>query len=286
MYIFAYFSYYCNNQDILFDTSLGTYDLGLASLVADCLGKDPKEYVPILEELNQFPDFKRKFKIDDKLRRYSKAITNLIRDQSTHNPEVLKYMERHRLFTDAISCIEELLATSSIEESKQEDCPESHRNRDQLKTLLCESKLSYGRYLEEHTKFREAMILYREGNQLDQAIECGIKCGQWEIALDIFHSRTFTKPDLKALCEHILDDLEDRKVKRNYDCLLQLIDTTNFIHMYVYNIAIQYNLSDFVYRTTLGQLEFVRCTSKTFLELLDIGFVPTSGFEQDHCHIS
>lgn len=199
--LFLNFSYYCDNPDILFDTSLGTYDLGLASLVADCLGKDPKEYVPILDDLNSLPEPKRKFKIDDKLRRYSKAISHLLQDPLTQFTEILKYMEQHRLFTDVISSIEEI-----------QKLEQSERNPEDLQNLLQEAKFSFGQYLEEHTKFTEAVILYVGGNQFEKAIECATNCGEWESALEIFHSHQFEEGNLRPLCEKLLDVLEQRKV--------------------------------------------------------------------------
>lgn len=91
-----FYSYYCEDPNTLFDSALGTYNLSLASLIADCLGKDPKEYLPLLDNFKALPDEKRKFSIDDRLKKFAKAIKSLIRDESVQRDEVLKYMEKHR----------------------------------------------------------------------------------------------------------------------------------------------------------------------------------------------
>jgi elongator complex protein 1 len=49
--------------DRLFDVALTTYDFDLVTLVATQTQKDPKEYVPYLQELKAMDPVMRKFKI-------------------------------------------------------------------------------------------------------------------------------------------------------------------------------------------------------------------------------
>jgi elongator complex protein 1 len=49
--------------DRLFDVALTTYDLDLVCLVASQTQKDPKEYVPRLQELKAMPQAYMRFKI-------------------------------------------------------------------------------------------------------------------------------------------------------------------------------------------------------------------------------
>lgn len=83
------------DADRLFDTALGMYDFSLVLMVAQHAQKvcfldylyheqilrwrwqDPREYLPFLRELRALETFYQRFKIDDHLRRYPKALHNL-----------------------------------------------------------------------------------------------------------------------------------------------------------------------------------------------------------------
>jgi len=203
-----FLSYYCDNPDTLFDTAIGTYDLTLASLVADCLGKDPKEFVPILDGFQAVSsEDRRKFKIDERLRRFSKAVRHLINDDLVQVDEVLKYMDRHRLYTDVVEYITTSLTTQDeiLEENERK------QKKDRLEELLKESKSLYGKYLEEHNRVKEASLMYRQGGHLSKAIDCAVKSGSWESALEMFYCSGDNK-DLDVLCHRLILQLEELKV--------------------------------------------------------------------------
>jgi elongator complex protein 1 len=62
------------NPNILYDVALTTYDFELVTLVASQTQKDPKEYVPYLQELKAMdPDF-MKYRIESDLKNYEKAL--------------------------------------------------------------------------------------------------------------------------------------------------------------------------------------------------------------------
>jgi elongator complex protein 1 len=61
----------------LYEVALGMYDLNLAVLVAQKSQKDPKEYLTFVNELKSMKMHYQRFKIDDYLKRYEKAIENL-----------------------------------------------------------------------------------------------------------------------------------------------------------------------------------------------------------------
>lgn len=70
------------DADSLFDTALGMYDFSLVLLVAQhSPKKDPREYLPFLKELRSIEETHgkgyQKFKIDDHLKRYAKALRGL-----------------------------------------------------------------------------------------------------------------------------------------------------------------------------------------------------------------
>ena len=76
----------------LFDIALGMYDFSLVLLVAQhSPKKDPREYLPFLRELRSLEETHgkgyQKFKIDDYLKRYPKALRGL------HETGMSKYLD-------------------------------------------------------------------------------------------------------------------------------------------------------------------------------------------------
>ena len=61
----------------LYDIALGMYNLPLVVMVAEKSQKDPKEYLPFLNQLNRLPPDYRCFKIDCHLKRYKKALRHI-----------------------------------------------------------------------------------------------------------------------------------------------------------------------------------------------------------------
>ena len=84
----------------LFDNALGLYDLELALLVAQQSQKDPKEYLPFLQNLQREPLLRRKYCIDNHLGRFQKALKHLIEMDAFD--EVKAYTAKHDLYQDSL----------------------------------------------------------------------------------------------------------------------------------------------------------------------------------------
>ncbi|KAK5053946.1 hypothetical protein LTR84_001908 [Exophiala bonariae] len=61
----------------LFDGALALYDLKLTLLVAQNAQRDPREYMPFLESLSVLSELRRRYRIDNHLKRYAKALGSL-----------------------------------------------------------------------------------------------------------------------------------------------------------------------------------------------------------------
>lgn len=84
----------------LYDTALGLYNMDVAILVAQQSQKDPREYLPYLQGLQEMPEIRRKFTIDHDLKRHGKALAHLF---TMDNFEELKtYMSVHELHSQAV----------------------------------------------------------------------------------------------------------------------------------------------------------------------------------------
>ena len=97
--------------DRLYDIALGTYSFDLVLMISEKTQKDPKEYLPELNQLRAIDNAHwQKFKIDCRLKRYKKAIENgcdyfleqlLKKTADEHDknyPEFLNILENHRLY--------------------------------------------------------------------------------------------------------------------------------------------------------------------------------------------
>ncbi|CAG7729237.1 unnamed protein product [Allacma fusca] len=185
-----FLGFYCENSEILYESALGTYDLNLTSLVADCLNKDPKEYLPILNEYQTLSSTKLKFAIDQKLKRYDKAVISLLQLPETSTEEVIKYVERYKVHQVAIN----YLTTKDL---GNEDC----------RKLLDEVYCSYGAVFEELRKFPEAAICYSRGNNLQKCFDCHAKSGNWNAGVRCVKSMNSNDSDdmLQKLVRHLED---------------------------------------------------------------------------------
>ena len=61
----------------LYNIALGMYDFDLVLLIAEKSQKDPKEYLPFLNELRQLPVDYQRYRIDLFLRRFNKALEHI-----------------------------------------------------------------------------------------------------------------------------------------------------------------------------------------------------------------
>lgn len=83
--------------DRLYNVALGIYDFALVLMVAQHSQKDPREYLPFLGDLKKLEGNYRKFKIDDYLEKFEKALGHLSRCDG-RDEEFLAYMSKHLLF--------------------------------------------------------------------------------------------------------------------------------------------------------------------------------------------
>lgn len=130
----------------LYDNALGLYNLDLALLVAQQSQRDPREYLPFIQDLHKLPDLRRKFAIDDHLERRTKALAHLQALDSFD--ELVQYTVKHGLYHDALG-------------SYRYDI-----NRHRTLTNV------YAEHLETQSKWREAGLAYESLQNFGKAVVC------------------------------------------------------------------------------------------------------------------
>jgi elongator complex protein 1 len=133
--------------NLLFNVALGIYDFPLVLMVAQHSQKDPREYLSFLEELNKHEINYRKFKIDNHLEKYPKALANLATAVAINGalmPEFIDFMKQHCLYRHAMF----LFADKS----------KSH----QVLVL-------YAEYLNSQNKFKDSGLVYELAGEFQKA---------------------------------------------------------------------------------------------------------------------
>ncbi|KYQ49072.1 Elongator complex protein 1 [Trachymyrmex zeteki] len=171
------------NIDVLYDTALGMYDFELAMFIASKSSKDPKEYVPFLNNLKKLNTNYMKYSINVYLKRYESALEFLSKEPAKFE-ECLDFIRSQKLCKTAIKLFEK----NTMEHKKV--------------------AAIYGEFLSNEQKYFEAgMMFYRSGD-LDKALETfSMSSDNWEDVITILKEMKLSPVDLheryKILVEHL-----------------------------------------------------------------------------------
>ncbi|ANB12424.1 Elongator subunit IKI3 [Sugiyamaella lignohabitans] len=173
----------CFLQDVelLYRTALGLYDLELTLLVAQQSQKDPKEYLPFLQNIQLQTPLRGKFLIDTHLKRYEKALLHLSQLGEEAFDELLDYVVEHQLYKPALSIYK-------YDAGKQ----------DQILEL-------YASFLQGQTNYSEAALAYEALGKFEDAVDVYQLSGDWSAALAILseHKSLFNEDKLIETAQHL-----------------------------------------------------------------------------------
>ncbi|KAL6551733.1 Elongator complex protein 1 [Orobanche gracilis] len=83
-----------SDSEAVFEAALGLYDLNLAAIVALNSQRDPKEFLPFLEELESMPPLLMQYNIDLKLQRYESALRHIVSAGDAYYEDCLNLMKK------------------------------------------------------------------------------------------------------------------------------------------------------------------------------------------------
>ncbi|CAG8433717.1 10419_t:CDS:10 [Diversispora eburnea] len=191
------FSIFLVDADQLFDVALGMYDFRLVLMVAQQSQKDPREYLPFLADLENYPMHYQRFKIDDHLHRYEKALKNLSLAGDENFEECLKYIVKHNLYKPAIS-----LFSNSKEKYKRimfiygdylfKESNYVEAGLDKRKAIVAYKNAGSWQILEDKRQYQEAaQILLDYVKETEKSIELLCKGHHWVEAIRVsyLHNR-------------------------------------------------------------------------------------------------
>ncbi|KAI0785729.1 IkappaB kinase complex IKAP component [Abortiporus biennis] len=174
------------DADRLFDTALGMYDFSLVLMIAQHAQKDPREYLPFLRELRALEKFYQRFKIDDHLKRYEKALKNLSLTGDDHFDEAMDYVEKHQLYDAALSIWKET----------------NHYD-----TVLS----TYGDWLFERREFRHAGFVFTQAQKYEKAMVAYEKALDWQELFALAVQQQASEEDLADMAYRVAEDLSSKK---------------------------------------------------------------------------
>ncbi|KAF8522598.1 IkappaB kinase complex IKAP component [Hysterangium stoloniferum] len=198
------------DADRLFDTALGMYDFSLVLLVAQhsqkvsfhtdamLITQDPREYLPFLRSLHALALPYQYFKIDDHLKRHTKALEHLSKAGPDHFGEAKSYVEKHRLHLDALNFWK--------------------GSREDYNTML----ELYGDYLFERREFKPAALAFVQSLRIKKAMVAYEKALEWQELFDLVLREGITGDELSTIARRVADDLGSKQ--RHVDAARVFLD--------------------------------------------------------------
>ncbi|OZJ05806.1 hypothetical protein BZG36_00877 [Bifiguratus adelaidae] len=173
--------------DQLYDVALGLYDFNLVLMVAQQSQRDPREYLPFLQELQSLQGDEQRYRIDDHLKRYAKAVEHLSKSGHATFAEVCQYIQKHELYTVGLT----LYPAESIERSN----------------ILC----LYGEHCKEKGEYREAAILFQMGGDKYKAMDAYTSISAWREVFALASQLNLSKDHLSAIAMELVQRLRDKE---------------------------------------------------------------------------
>ncbi|KAI4210682.1 MAG: hypothetical protein LQ351_006457 [Letrouitia transgressa] len=159
----------------LYDSALGLYDLQLAVLIAQHAQKDPREYLPFLQNLHKMSQLRRQHSIDDYLGRHRKALKHLCVLDAFD--EVTTYVSKHSLYKEAL---------------------DFYRYKSEKYSLLMQM---YAEYLHTQSQYKDAGTAFQYLNDYAKASNSYRLAHLWEESLSCASLVPLPNDQLRSLAE-------------------------------------------------------------------------------------
>ncbi|KAJ5229601.1 hypothetical protein N7489_010309 [Penicillium chrysogenum] len=167
----------------LYSHALGVYDLELTLLVAQQAQMDPREYLPFLRKLQQLPETRRQFEIDNHLSRFEKALGHLYA-LNAHD-EISAYVAKHILYKEALELYKY----------------QTEHQREITKL--------YADYLQDQSRHKDAAIAYESLELYESAYKCFKLAHKWRESLYCAMMASLSEEDLAAHIDALITTLVD-----------------------------------------------------------------------------
>lgn len=180
-----YASVITKDIELLYSAALGTYDFDLAVMVAEAAQKDPREYLPFLDDLDELDEPVRKYKVDMHLKRYEKALRHLASAGDEHFKDCLTLIAERNLHSQALAIYE--VKGDSV----------------QLAAVQHATAL----VLTEKCRYREAGIMLCRCGELAQALDQFKEGLEWRWCFSLAVELSLSDPEVAAIGQSLIPRL-------------------------------------------------------------------------------
>ncbi|XP_065870186.1 elongator complex protein 1 isoform X2 [Euphorbia lathyris] len=173
-----------SDSEAVFEAALGLYDLHLAAIVALNSQRDPKEFLPYLQELESMPSLIMRYNIDLKLHRFEKALKHIISAGDSYFSDCMNLLkENPQLFS---------LGHQLITDSSK-----------RMKVLE-----AWGDHLVDKKCYEDAAATYLCCFSLENALKAYRDCGNWRGVLTVSGLLKLGKDAVLQLAHELCEELQ------------------------------------------------------------------------------
>lgn len=197
---------YIVDVNVLFDIALGMYDFDLTMFIASKSQKDPKEYIPFLNDFRNLDENYMKYSIDLHLKRYESALEHIAKEPNRFN-EAVNLIHNHNLYAKALKLFEK--------ESKE----------------YKEVARIYGEFLLKQQYYYEAGIMFRRSGDLKEALNAYRLATSWRDVIILSIQMKLSEAEKNMIYHDLVKRLEtDKQYKEAAYILMNYLgDTTEAI---------------------------------------------------------
>lgn len=186
------------------------YDFSLVLMVAQHAQKDPREYLPFLRELRALPQYYQHFKIDDHLKRRTKALRSLSLAGPEYFQEALDYLDIHQLHDEALAI---------------------WQGTDKYMDVLG----IYGAWLFDRHEYHQAATVFVEASDARRAMISHERALQWQELFELCVKEQLDGDEITEIAYRIADELFSKK--RFSESARVLLDYAKDVRQAIHSLA-------------------------------------------------
>ncbi|KAJ8542217.1 hypothetical protein K7X08_017083 [Anisodus acutangulus] len=173
-----------SDSEAVFEAALGLYDLNLAAIVALNSQKDPKEFLPYLQELENMPIVLMRYNIDLRLQRFEVALQHIVSAGDAYFEDSMILMKKNpQLFPSGLQLVTDSVKRNQVLEA-------------------------WGDHLSSTKCFEDAATTYLCCSCLDKALKAYRECGNWGGVLTVTGLIKLGKEEVLRLAQELCEELQ------------------------------------------------------------------------------
>nr|XP_011469813.1 PREDICTED: elongator complex protein 1 [Fragaria vesca subsp. vesca] len=173
-----------SDSESVFEAALGLYDLNLAAMVALNSQRDPKEFLPFLQELEKMPETLMRYNIDLRLQRFEKALKHIVSAGDTCYADSMNLMKKNpQLFPLGLQLIADPNKKIQVLDA-------------------------WGDHLSNEKCYEDAAVTYMCCSSFEKALKSYRSCGNWSKVLTVAGILKLGKDEIMQLAHELCEELQ------------------------------------------------------------------------------